>query len=56
MFLRGNPQFLESEIITMDQFLMIFEQSIKLARHDILNEEAMQMTTIKKYEEAFRTS
>jgi hypothetical protein len=56
MFLRGNPQFLESEIITMDQFLMIFESPIKLARHDILNEEAMQLTTIKKYEETLRES
>jgi hypothetical protein len=29
MFLRGNPRLLDSEIITMDQFLEIFSTSIK---------------------------
>jgi len=56
MFLRGNPRLLDSEILTMDQFLDIFSAAIKQARNDILTEEAMQMTTIKKYEEVMRTS
>ena len=30
---------------------MIFSAAITQARHDILDEEAMQITTIKKYEE-----
>ena len=56
MFLRGNPRLLDSEILTMDQFLDIFSAAIKQARNDILTEEAMQITTIKKYEEVMRTS
>ena len=56
MFLRGNPRLLDSEILTMDQFLDIFSAAIKQARNDIMSEEAMQMTTIKKYEEAMRTT
>ena len=55
MFLRGHSRLLETEIITMDQFLEIFSSAIKQARSDILTEEAMQMTTIRKYEETMRT-
>ena len=55
MFLRGHTRLLETEIITMDQFLEIFSSAIKQARSDILTEEAMQMTTIRKYEETMRT-
>jgi hypothetical protein len=56
MFLRGNPMLLDSEVLTLDQFLELFSTAIKQARNDILTEEAMQMTTIRKYEEAVRTS
>lgn len=56
MFLRGNSRLLESDVITMDQFLEIFSSAIKQARSDILTEEAMQMTTIRKYEETMRAS
>ena len=51
MFLRGNPRLLEKEIVTMEDFLMIFSAAITQARHDIMDEEAMQMKTIKRYEE-----
>ena len=55
MFLRGHSRLIETDIITMDQFLEIFSSAIKQARSDILTEEAMQMTTIRKYEETMRT-
>lgn len=35
---------------------MIFSASITQAKHDLLNEEAMQMTTIRRYEETMRDS
>jgi len=50
MFLRGNPRLLDREILTLEDFLMIFSAAITQARNDFLNEEAMQMNTIKKYE------
>lgn len=51
MFLRGCAQLGDKEYIDKNDFVMIFASSITQARHEVQNEEAMQYTTIKKYED-----
>jgi hypothetical protein len=41
----------DKEYIDKNDFLMLFTSAIAQARNEMQNEEAMQYTTIKKYEE-----
>ena len=40
MFLRGCARLIDREIVTLEDFLMLFSASITQARHDIMDEEA----------------
>ena len=42
MFFRGNPRLLDRNIIDLEDFLMLFTAEITQARHDMMDEEAMQ--------------
>jgi len=56
MFLRGCPRLAEKEIVGLEDFLMLFSASITQARHDILDEDAMQLHTIQRYQQMQRTA
>ena len=43
-------------MISLDDFLLVFSASITQARHELQDEEALQSTTIKRYEETMRRS
>ena len=51
MFLRGCPRLAEKEIVSLEDFLMLFSASITQARHDILDEDALQLQTIQRYQQ-----
>jgi hypothetical protein len=42
MFLRSCVRLQDKEIVTIEDFLMLFSASITQARHDILDEDARQ--------------
>lgn len=50
MFLRSCQVLLDKTYIDLEDFIQIFAQAITQARQDYQNEEAMQYTTIRKYE------
>lgn len=51
MFLRGCPQLLDKEIVSFEDYRMLFSASITHARHDLMDEEAVQRLTINRYEQ-----
>lgn len=54
MFLRGCPQLLDKNNVDLEDFLLIFSSAVSQARHDFLDEEAIQQQTIKKYDDIVR--
>ena len=42
MFLRGCPQLLDKNNVDLEDFLLIFSSAVSQARHDFLDEEAIQ--------------
>lgn len=51
MFLRACNQVVDKEYIDKNDFAMIFSSAITQARHEQQNEEAVQQTTIRKFED-----
>jgi hypothetical protein len=47
MFLHSCPRLMDKQIITHEDFVMLFSASITNARHDIMDENAMKMQTIR---------
>ena len=56
MFLTANPRLQHKEIVTLDDFLMLFTASITQARHDSLDQEALNNATIKRVQQMQRQS
>jgi predicted HAD superfamily hydrolase len=50
MFLQANPRLQDKEIVTLDDFMMLFSASITQARHDALDQEALNNATIKRFQ------
>lgn len=54
MFLKGCHYIIDKEYVSLDDFIQIFSSSVNQARQDILDEEALQIQTIKRYEDMQR--
>jgi hypothetical protein len=51
LFLKQCARLIDRDILNHEDFVMIFSSAITQARHDILDEEAYQYQTIRKYEQ-----
>ena len=56
LFLRNSTQLIDKEFLDKNDFLILFSSAVAQARQEQLDEEAMQYTTIRKFEEISRSA